>query len=273
MAIFAGDIPGALLRIPGTPASAAYADDAYLLTKQGKGELALGICLVTSAIGGIFGTIILIVLAPPLADFALKFSMFEYFWLVSLGLTCAVFVTGNDLLRGLIGLLIGLAVACVGQDVTAGHPRYTFGVKELLSGIDFIPAMVGMFAVSELMRRVTETAGAADFEQTKFHSFFTGLWPVLRKFQFNIWRGHIIGTAIGIVFGGQKILEESRDVWQGFGRRSGRRRRCEQLGDRRRLGASAGVRHSRRQRDRGGDRHAADEKHPAGPGHLHREAG
>lgn len=201
MAIFAGDIPGALLRIPGTPASAAYADDAYLLTKQGKGELALGICLVTSAIGGIFGTIILILLAPPLADFALKFSMFEYFWLVALGLTCAVFVTGNDLLRGLIGLLIGLAVACVGQDVTAGFPRYTFEVKELLSGIDFIPAMVGMFAVSELMRRVTETEGDADFAQTKFKSFFTGLWPVLRKFQFNIWRGNIIGTAIGILPG------------------------------------------------------------------------
>jgi putative tricarboxylic transport membrane protein len=201
MAIFAGDIPGALLRIPGTPASAAYADDAYLLTKQGKGELALGICLVTSAIGGIFGTIVLIVLAPPLADFALKFSMFEYFWLVTLGLTCAVFVTGNDLLRGVIGILIGLTIASVGQDVSQGHPRYTFGVKELLSGIDFIPAMVGMFAVSELMRRVTETAGTADFAQTKFKSFFTGLFPVLRKYQKNIWRGNTIGTAIGILPG------------------------------------------------------------------------
>ncbi len=201
VAIFAGDIPGAPLRILGPPASAAYADDAYLLTKQGKGELALEICLVTSAIGGIFGTIILILLAPLLADFALKFSMFEYLWLVALGLTCAVFVTSNDLLRGLIGLLIGLAVACVGQDVTAGFPPYTFEVKELLSGIDFIPAMVGMFAVSDLMRRVTETEGEADFAQTKFKSFFTGLWPVLRKFQFNIWRGNIIGTAIGILPG------------------------------------------------------------------------
>lgn len=200
MAIFAGDIPGALLRIPGTPASAAY-DDAYLLTKKGKGELALGICLVTSAIGGIFGTVILIVLAPPLADFALKFSMFEYFWLVTLGLTCAVFVTGNDLLRGMIGLLVGLAIACVGQDVTAGFPRYTFGIKELLSGVDFIPAMVGMFAVSELMRRVTENAGEADFAQTKFKSFFRGLWPVLKKYNFNIWRGNVIGTAIGILPG------------------------------------------------------------------------
>jgi putative tricarboxylic transport membrane protein len=201
MAIFAGDIPGALLRIPGTPASAAYADDAYLLTKQGKGELALGICLVTSAIGGIFGTIVLIILAPPLADFALKFSMFEYFWLVVLGLTCAVFVTGNDLLRGVIAILIGLTIASVGQDVSQGHPRYTMGFKELLSGIDFIPAMVGMFAVSELMRRVTETAGEADFAQTKFKSFFSGLFPVLRKYQKNIWRGNTIGTVIGILPG------------------------------------------------------------------------
>ena len=120
---------------------------------------------------------------------------------MALGLTCAVFVTGNDLLRGVIGLLIGLAIACVGQDVTAGHPRYTFGVKELLSGVDFIPAMVGMFAVSELMRRVTENAGAADFAQTKFKNFFTGLWPVLKKYKLNIWRGNVIGTAIGILPG------------------------------------------------------------------------
>ena len=84
--------------------------------------------------------------------------------------------------------------------MTAGHPRYTFGIKELLSGVDFIPAMVGMFAVSELMRRVTETAGAADFAQTRFKSFHRLCGPVLR-FNFNIWRGNTIGTAIGILPG------------------------------------------------------------------------
>src|SRR4029079_13945960 len=76
MAIFAGDIPGARLRIPGTPASAAYTDEAYAMTRKGPPELALGICVWFSAIGGIIGTISLIALAPPLAEMALNFSTF-----------------------------------------------------------------------------------------------------------------------------------------------------------------------------------------------------
>src|SRR4051812_39941244 len=81
MAIFSGDIPGCLLRIPGTPASAAYTDEAFAMTKKGQAEMALGAGLVFSAVGGLFGTAVLIFAAPLLADFATKFSSFEYFWL------------------------------------------------------------------------------------------------------------------------------------------------------------------------------------------------
>src|SRR3546814_14308604 len=93
MAIFAGDIPGALLRIPGTPASAAYTDEAFRMTGKGQGEAALGAGLVFSAVGGLFGVAVLILGAPVLAEFALNFSSFEYFWMALLGLTCAVFIT------------------------------------------------------------------------------------------------------------------------------------------------------------------------------------
>ena len=86
MAIFAGDIPSCFLRMPGTPASAAYTDEAYAMTKKGQGEVALGAGLVFSVIGGLFGTAVLIVAAPALAEIALKFTSFEYFWLVLLGL-------------------------------------------------------------------------------------------------------------------------------------------------------------------------------------------
>ena len=123
MAIFAGDIPGALLRIPGTPASAAYADEAYAMTCKGQAELALGAGVVFSAIGGIFGTIVLVTAAPALAEIALKFSSFEYFWLVCLGLTCAVFITTDSPLKGLISLFLGLFVATVGLENPAGQPR------------------------------------------------------------------------------------------------------------------------------------------------------
>ena len=102
MAIFAGDIPGALLRIPGTPASAAYTDEAYAMTKKGQGEIALGAGVVFSAIGGIFGTIVLVTAAPALAEVALNFSSFEYFWLVCLGLTCGVFIARGSQIKALV---------------------------------------------------------------------------------------------------------------------------------------------------------------------------
>src|SRR5688500_13121574 len=86
MAIFSGDIPGALLRIPGTPASAAYTDESYAMTKKGLADQALGAGLVFSALGGFFGTVVLVTCAPALAEVALNFSSFEYFWLVCLGL-------------------------------------------------------------------------------------------------------------------------------------------------------------------------------------------
>src|SRR5687768_3401387 len=91
MAIFSGDLPGALVRIPGTPASAAYVEDAYRLTLKGRAEEVLGCGLVFSVVGGLFGAIVLATLAPVLAEFALGFSSFEYFWLALFGLSCAVF--------------------------------------------------------------------------------------------------------------------------------------------------------------------------------------
>src|ERR671939_736564 len=106
MAIFSGDIPGCLLRIPGTPASAAYTDEAYSMTRKGQAELALGAGLVFSAVGGLFGTAVLMVSAPALAEFALKFSSFEYFWLVLMGLTCAIVITAEQPLKGFVSLLI-----------------------------------------------------------------------------------------------------------------------------------------------------------------------
>jgi TctA family transporter len=138
MAIFSGDIPGCLMRMPGTPASAAYTDEAYAMAKKGMAETALGAGLVFSAIGGLFGTAVLILAAPTLAEFALKFSSFEYFWLVLMGLTCAVFMTSDRPLKGFVSLMLGLLVACVGLGNPAAFPRFTFGSIELLGGIGLI---------------------------------------------------------------------------------------------------------------------------------------
>jgi len=201
MAIFSGDIPGCLLRIPGTPASAAYTDEAYALTKKGQAELALGAGLVFSAVGGLFGTVVLIVFAPALANFALNFSSFEYFWLVLLGLTCAVFITSDRPLKGLIMLLLGLLVACVGLGNPAGFPRFTFGNTELLGGIGMIPMMIGMFAISEIIRFAVDTSPPAELVVEKVGNIFAGQWGLAKKYPAQILRGSALGTLVGALPG------------------------------------------------------------------------
>ena len=152
--IFAGDIPATFLRIPGTPASAAAVLDGFEMSKKGKGSLALTIDLICSAIGGLVGVLLLIIIAPPLAKFALKFTNFQYFWLGMFGLSMsAVLSTGNNV-RGLISAVLGLLVSTVGIDITTGFPRFTFGNIELMGGIGFIPVMVGLFGISEVFKNV-----------------------------------------------------------------------------------------------------------------------
>src|SRR4029453_14306373 len=97
------------------------------MPNKGQAELALGAGLVFSAIGGLFGTAVLMVAAPVLAEFALHFSSFEYFWLVLMGLTCAVFISSEQPLKGLVTLCLGLLIACVGLNNPAASPRSTFG--------------------------------------------------------------------------------------------------------------------------------------------------
>jgi putative tricarboxylic transport membrane protein len=201
MAIFSGDIPSALLRMPGTPASAAYTDEAYLLTRRGQPELALGAGLVFSVLGGIFGVLVLIFAAPALAEVALKFSSFEYFWLVMLGFTCAIFIAGRDPLKGLVSLLLGLLIACVGLDNPAGAPRWTFGNAELTGGISLIPLMIGMFAISEVLRFVVGTERPQMAIDRPFGNVFSGMWALIRKYPKQLLRGSVLGTAVGALPG------------------------------------------------------------------------
>ncbi|WP_366654866.1 tripartite tricarboxylate transporter permease [Fodinicurvata sp. EGI_FJ10296] len=200
-AIFAGDIPGALLRIPGTPASAAYVDEAYKMTRRGEGGYALGAGLVTSVIGGIIGTIILMALSPQLARVAIQFSSVEYFWLACLGLTCAVLISGPSPVRGALSLLIGLFIATVGIDIAVGYPRFTFGSVELLDGISFIPAMIAMFAISEILRNALKGDPGKDVEPPRVGPLFTGMGRMLRRYKVNILRSSLLGSGLGTLPG------------------------------------------------------------------------
>ena len=200
MAIFSGDIPGALLRIPGTPASAAYTDEAYAMTRKGQAELALGAGVWFSAIGGIAGTLSLMVLAPPLANMALQFSTFEYFWLAFLGLMCATLVARSSPVKAIASMLLGLLIACVGMENPGGVPRFTFGQADLLGGIEVIPALVGVFAVSEVMRAMASPE-PPPMPQRKFGPIMKGQIDLTRKYWRQMTRGNIVGIIIGVLPG------------------------------------------------------------------------
>jgi len=201
MAIFAGDIPAAMLRMPGTPASAAYADESYEMTKKGQLNLNMGVNLVFSVAGGLVGVAFLIAFAPMLAELAINFSSFEYFWLTCLGLTCAVFLTNADAVKGFLSLFFGLLLATVGIDPSAGFPRFTFGEVELMQGVNFIATMIGMFAISELLRGVISVRDAGHAVVHQVGNMFRGLGAIWRRYWFNFLRGSGIGVVIGALPG------------------------------------------------------------------------
>lgn len=201
MAIVAGDIPGALLRIPGTPASAAYSEEAYLMGRKGRLGQALGLNLACSATGGVVGVVILALCAPIIAEFAIQFTSDEYFWLSLLGLSCAVMVSGSDPLKGAISMLLGLLIAMIGMDSVSGQIRYTFGITELLSGVSILPVMIGLFAVAELLRRLPEIGQVSIPTPPQATNTFSGVGGEMWHNKRSIARSGVLGTLIGALPG------------------------------------------------------------------------
>ncbi len=201
MAIFAGDIPAALVRIPGTPSSAAYTQDSFELTKQGKAEMVLGVDLICSAIGGLMGAVVLMTSAPLLAEVAMQFSSFEYFWLAALGLSATVMVSRGSQVKGALAMILGLFLSTIGVDITLGLPRFTFGSVELLNGVDFIPAMIGVFGISEVLRNVLEGEMSYPITRVRVGKIFSGMGGLIRRYKVNILRSGLLGTFIGILPG------------------------------------------------------------------------
>lgn len=202
MAIFAGDIPGCMLRMPGTPASAAYTNETYQMSRRGEAHIALGASLAASAFGGIFGTIVLMFAAPMLAAIAIQFSSVEYFWLVVIGLTCAVGMGSGDTLKAVMSLSFGLIAATIGLNNPAGTPRFTFGNTELFDGIALIPMMVGMFAMSEILRYSCAKKGGATVDgSVGGGSILRGIGRQFLRYPKQILRGSALGTVIGALPG------------------------------------------------------------------------
>lgn len=208
-AIFAGDIPTTLLRIPGTPASAAYADDAYVFAQRGEADRPLGAALLCSVAGGVFGAVMLMLLGGQLARVAAVFSVAESFWLYLLGLTSAVLVSRGSTAKALLALVIGLLLSTVGLSAVHVEARFTFGRPELYQGISFIPAMIGLFGLSEVLRNLAAGELATSrVPQIQAASFGKGLNDTLaaglgqlRRRPGHAARSSLIGVLIGMLPG------------------------------------------------------------------------
>jgi putative tricarboxylic transport membrane protein len=196
--IYGGCISAILLRTPGTPASAATVLDGYPMAQKGRAGQAIGMATVASTIGGLFAAIVLATLAPQLASIALQFGAPEYFSLALFGLTIIALLSG-DLLKGAISGLLGILISCVGADPISGILRYTFGVSGFASGFAFTPALIGLFALSEVFTLMESLATSkAQALPVK------GRWPSradLIESRGALVRGSVIGTLIGIVPG------------------------------------------------------------------------
>ena len=197
-AMYGGSIPAILLSTPGTPAAAATAIEGYPLTKQGKGGLALKVSVVASFVGGTFSVVVLLAISPILADFALKFGPAEYFLLALMGLTGVISVASGGLVRGVISGLIGLIIALIGTNPMTGMTRYDFGIVELYEGVSFMPALIGMFSITQMLALTSEKQvmhkDDLDLKRIKRDKMPKGIWPF-------IWLGTAAGTIVGIIPG------------------------------------------------------------------------
>lgn len=203
-AIFAGDIPATHLRIPGTPASAAATLDGHELAKLGRADHALRLDLICSAFGGLVGVLCLMLVAPQLAKFALKFSSQEYFWLGVCGLSISAAVSQTGALRGAIAVALGMMLSTIGVD-DQGAVRFTFGSLDLYDGVQLIPAMIGLFGLSEVLRfaarsddpvddvGASASARGGEAPQSAWRSVWAHKWTAFKS--------AILGTIIGALPG------------------------------------------------------------------------
>ena len=148
-AIYGGSITAVLINTPGTPSAAATTFDGYPLAMKGKAGKALATSTIASSLGGIISVILLSTISPILAKFTLRFAAPEFFALAVFGLSIIASISNKNLIKGLIAGFFGLIIASIGLDPISAIPRFTFGRTELLSGVAFIPLMVGLFALPQ----------------------------------------------------------------------------------------------------------------------------
>jgi putative tricarboxylic transport membrane protein len=201
---YGGSTTSILVNIPGEAASIMTCLDGYQMARQGRAGPALGISAFGSFIAGTVAIIGLMLVAPPLAEFGLKFGPPENFSLMVLGLIILTFLTSASMIQALMMASAGLIIGTVGLDNISNMPRFTFGMIELLDGVGLIPVAMGLFGISEVLVNIETKV-----KREVFTSNLTGLLPTLKDWAQSIWailRGTVIGFFLGLIPGGGAML-------------------------------------------------------------------
>jgi putative tricarboxylic transport membrane protein len=193
-AMYGGSTTSILVNVPGESSSVVTAIEGHQLARKGKAGTALGLSAIGSFIAGIIGTIALAFTASTLAEFSLKFGPAELFSLVLLGLFTIIYVGGKNITKSLMSMAIGLGLGCVGTDIVEGRARFTYGISELLDGIDFVILVMGTFGIAEVLESAEEFMKVEPM-RVKFRDLFptlTETWSV----RWAILRGTLVGFGI-----------------------------------------------------------------------------
>ena len=196
-AMFGGSRSSILLNVPGDGAAVASCFDGYPMCLNGEGEAALAISAIASFIGGLIATIAFVVIAVPVARFALKFGPPEYFMLMCFALAATAAISKEAMLKGLLSMSLGLMIATVGIDPQSGAIRFTFGIPALQTGIDFVIVIIGVYGLGEVfhnMEHIKSDLGV------KVQSKFGRIWVSMEQFK-RCWWPMIRQTPVGFFVG------------------------------------------------------------------------
>jgi putative tricarboxylic transport membrane protein len=199
--VYGGSLTSILISTPGTAIAAATLLEGPSLAKKGLTGKALSMTTIASFIGGIFSCIILIVVAPQLAKFALKFGPTQYFALAFFGLSVVAGVSSGSIFKGILAAILGMLLSTIGQDPITGTIRSTFGFYQLLSGISVVPALIGLFALPQAIEQLEDLIKGkiAGYRANASDSFIR--WSDVKNNCYNFLRSSVIGTIIGVIPG------------------------------------------------------------------------
>jgi putative tricarboxylic transport membrane protein len=198
---YGGSTTAILLNVPGESASVVTCLDGFEMARQGRAGPALGIAAISSFVAGTFGVALLMLVAPPVAEFALRFGPPEYFALMALGLSMVVLLAGRSMIKALLAMLVGLWLATIGIDLFTDGPRYTFEQIELMDGVDFVVVAIGVFAIGEVLANLSVKASGQMFPVPKGLRNLLPNWQDLKDSRFALVNGSIVGFFVGVLPG------------------------------------------------------------------------